>query len=128
MLLRIAADLVLVTHLLFIVFVVAGGSLVIRWPRLAWLHLPAAAWGAYVEIAARICPLTYLENALRVRAGQAGYEGSFIEQYIVPIIYPTGLTRSLQWWLAGLVITVNLLVYGYVLLRRRKARINGVGS
>ena len=128
MLSRIAADLVLITHLMFIVFVVAGGLLVIRWPRLAWLHLPAAAWGAYVEIAARICPLTYLENSLRVRAGQAGYDGSFIEQYVLPIIYPAGLTRSLQWWLAGLVITVNVLVYGYVLLRRRKARINGVGS
>ena len=128
MLSRIAADLVLITHLLFIAFVVAGGLLVIRWPRLAWLHLPAAAWGAYIEIAARICPLTYLENWLRVRAGQAGYDGSFIEHYVLPIIYPAGLTRSLQWWLAGLVITVNVLVYGYVLLRRRKARINGLGS
>ena len=128
MVLRIAADLVLLTHLAFIVFVVAGGVLVLRWPRVAWLHLPAAAWGAYVEITARVCPLTYLENALRLEAGMAGYDESFIEHYVLPVIYPAGLTRSLQWWLAGLVVAVNLVVYAYVLLRRRKARINGVGS
>jgi hypothetical protein len=124
MLYRIAADLVLVTHLAFILFVVLGALLVLRIPKVAWLHLPAAFWGAYVEIAGRICPLTYLENRLRIRAGQEGLHDSFIEHYLLPVIYPSGLTSSVQLWLAILVITVNVLLYGWILLRRRKTRIN----
>lgn len=125
MIFRITADLTLLIHLAFIVFVVAGGLLVIRYRRLAWLHLPAAAWGAWVEIAGRICPLTYLENKLRLLAGQEGYGESFIEHYLIPVIYPGGLTRSVQLSLAAVVVFVNLLLYGYLLLRARKTRING---
>ncbi len=120
---RLAADAVLAVHLAFIVFVVAGGLLLFRWPKLAWLHLPAAAWGAWIEIAGRICPLTTIENRLRRAAGAAGYDESFIEHYIVPVIYPSGLTRGLQIALAAVVIIVNLLVYAAFLYRRRKMRI-----
>ena len=124
MAIRLAADVVLVIHFAFIAFVVAGGILVARWPGLAWAHLPAAAWGAYVEIAGRICPLTYLENRLRVRAGEAGYSESFIEHYLLPIIYPGGLTRTMQMTLATIVIVINVAIYSYLLLRRRKRRNN----
>jgi len=120
---RFIADLTLLVHLAFIVFVVAGAVVVLRYPRLAWLHLPAATWGAYIEIAGRVCPLTYLENHLRLAAGQQGYADSFIEHYLVPLIYPAGLTHDLQLWLAAIVIVVNVLLYGYLLLRRRKTRI-----
>jgi hypothetical protein len=121
---RLAADVVLVTHFAFIAFVVAGGILVVRLPGLAWVHLPAAAWGAYVEIAGRICPLTYLENRLRVRAGESGYSESFIEHYLLPVIYPGGLTRGMQLTLATIVIAINVGIYSYLLLRRRKRRNN----
>ena len=121
---RLAADVVLVIHFAFIAFVVAGGILVARWPRLAWGHLPAAAWGAYVEIAGRICPLTYLENRLRMDAGEAGYSESFIEHYLLPVIYPGGLTRTMQLILATIVIVINVGIYSYLLLRRRKRRNN----
>ena len=84
------ADATLVLHLLFIAFIVLGGILVARWPRLAWAHLPAAAWGVLIELGGWICPLTPLENWLRLRAGQRGYAGSFVEQYLLPIIYPDG--------------------------------------
>lgn len=124
MLARVAADLTLAFHLGFILFVVLGAILVIRWPKLVWLHVPAAVWGAYVEIAGKICPLTTLENAFRRAAGEAGYDESFIEHYLLPIIYPAGLTRSTQLVLAAAVIFVNLVLYGYLLLRRRKTRIN----
>lgn len=122
---RIAADLTLLVHFAFIVFVVAGAVLVIRWPRLSWLHVPAAVWGAWVEIAGRICPLTTLENRFRWQAGQEGYHESFLEHYLFPLIYPEGLTRGMQFGLAAAVIVINLLLYGYLLLRRRKTRING---
>lgn len=124
MLHRLAADLVLIIHLAFIVFVVAGAALVYRYRHLAWLHLPAAAWGAWAEIAGKICPLTTLENCLRLRAGQEGYQDSFIEHYLIPVIYPSGLTRSVQMWLAAAVIASNLLLYAGLLLRARKTRIN----
>ena len=120
---RVSADLVLVVHLGFIVFVVAGAAMVVRHGWIAWVHLPAAAWGAYVEIAGRICPLTMLENILRVKAGQAGYEDSFIEHYLLPVIYPGTLTRSVQVSIAAVVIVVNIVLYGWILLRRRKTRI-----
>lgn len=124
MLNRFAADAVLVLHLAFILFVVAGAVLVIRWPRIAWLHLPSAAWGTFVEVTGRICPLTTLENSLRRQAGLEGYPESFVEHYLVPIIYPAGLTRDIQWWLAGVVVITNMVCYGYILRRRRKTRIN----
>ena len=121
---RFAADSVLVLHLAFILFVVAGALFVMRWPRVAWLHLPAAAWGTFVEVTGRICPLTTLENHLRRTAGLEGYADSFVEHYLVPVIYPAGLTRDTQWWLAGVVVTVNVFLYIHILLRRRKTRIN----
>ena len=118
---RAFADLVLVVHLAFVLFVVLGGLLVLRRPKLAWLHLPAAAWGALIEFAGWICPLTPLEQRLRVLAGQAGYQGGFIEHYVTAWLYPAGLTRPVQYALGALVIVVNLAVYAR-LLRRRAPR------
>jgi len=112
------ADIVLTVHLLFIVFVVVGGLLVFKWPRMAWLHLPAAAWGVLIEFAGWICPLTPLENHLRRLARQSGIEGGFIEHYLVPIIYPPGLTTQWQWILGTFVLVLNLLIYGIFLYRR----------
>jgi hypothetical protein len=116
---RILADLVVGVHALFVVFVVAGGLLALRWPWVVAAHLPAAAWGAMIELQGWICPLTPLEKSLRAAAGQAGYPGGFIEHYVLPVLYPAGLTRGVQLGLASLVIAVNLLVYGMVLQRRR---------
>ncbi len=124
MLYRLGADLVLVTHLAFIVVVVAGGLVVYRYAWFAWIHIPAASWGAFVELTGRICPLTTLENFLRIRAGQEGYVNSFIEQYILPVIYPAGLTRNVQFFLAGLVVVVNVIIYATILLRKRAAHNN----
>jgi hypothetical protein len=115
------ADLVVLVHLAFIVFVVAGGLTVLWRRRMAWLHLPAAAWGVFIEVSGGICPLTPLEQHLRDRAGQAGYEGGFVEHYVVALIYPEALTRELQLVLAGLVLVVNVAVYAYVLTRLKKA-------
>ena len=115
---RILADAVLVLHFAFIAFVVLGGLLVLRWPRLAWLHLPAAAWGAGIAFIGGICPLTPLENRLRMLGGESAYGGGFIEQYLTALIYPAGLTRGVQAALGALVVVVNLWVY-LRLLRRR---------
>ena len=112
------ADCVIVIHLLFIVFVVAGGLIVLRKPHLAWVHVPAAVWGAVVEFSGWICPLTPLENYLRLLGGGASYSGDFIERYIVPLIYPAGLTAATQSVLGGVVIAINLTVYGFLLFRR----------
>jgi Protein of Unknown function (DUF2784) len=111
------ADAVLVLHLGFILFVMLGGLLVLRWPRIAWLHVPAVLWGIYVELSGRLCPLTPLENSLREAAGQAGYSGGFIEHYVTAVIYPDGLSRTIQMGLAAIVILVNGSVYG-LLVRR----------
>jgi hypothetical protein len=116
---RIAADLVLVAHFAFIILVVAGALVAFRFSWFAWIHIPAASWGAFVELTGRICPLTTLENFLRVHAGQEGYANSFVEQYIFPVIYPAGLTRQVQLLLAGLVVAVNVIIYAMILLRKR---------
>ncbi len=116
----VAADAVLVLHGLFIVFVVAGGVLVWRWPRLAWLHLPAVAWGAWVAWAGWICPLTPLENELRRAAGQAGYGGGFVEHYLLGLIYPEGLTRDVQIGIGVAVVLINLAVYARLLRRTKR--------
>jgi hypothetical protein len=102
-----------------VLFVVLGGLLVLRWPRAAWLHLPAALWGALIEFTGCICPLTPLEQRLRRAGGDATYSGGFIEHYIVPVLYPTGLTRTTQIVLGAFVIALNLAIYGWVLGRRR---------
>ncbi|MFJ4290361.1 DUF2784 domain-containing protein [Cupriavidus sp. NPDC089707] len=116
------ADLVVVVHGLFIVFVVAGGLLVLRWPRLAWVHVPAAVWGVLIEWVGGTCPLTPLENALRRAAGEAGYSGGFIERYLLPLIYPAGLTPAVQFWLGLVVLVVNVAVYVVWWRRRRHHR------
>ncbi|HEY0587170.1 MAG TPA: DUF2784 domain-containing protein [Pseudoduganella sp.] len=121
MLLRLAADAVLLLHLAFILFALCGAILALRWPRIVRLHLPAALWAAGIELTGAICPLTYLENDLRVRAGQQGYSGGFVEHYLLPLIYPAGLTPAVQYVLAGIVLAVNLVLYAW-LWRRRGAR------
>ncbi len=93
-----------------------------RWPRLAWIHVPAVAWGALIEFAGWICPLTPLENYLRARSGSSTYQGEFIAHYILPLLYPTDLTRQHQFWLGGLVLVVNILVYRQLSLRRLSRR------
>ena len=119
MIYRALADLILALHLAFVLFVVLGGLLVMRWPRMAWLHLPAAIWGVVIEYTGWICPLTPLENSSRARGGEAGYSGGFIEHYIEPLLYPAGLTRSTQVVLGSLVLVLNLTAYGIALSRRR---------
>lgn len=111
MLYRIAADGLVLFHLLFILFVLFGGLLVLKWRRLIWWHLPAAAWGVSVEVLHLMCPLTEWENRLRHAAGQTGYGGGFIEHYLWPVIYPAGLTPAIQLGLACVVLAVNGLVY-----------------
>jgi hypothetical protein len=118
---RIAADAVLVLHLGFIVFALLGAALAVRWRWLPFVHLPAAAWGVFIELTGRICPLTDLENHFRLRAGQAGYSESFIEHYLLAVIYPSGLTREVQFVLAGVVVVVNAGIYTWLLLRARSA-------
>lgn len=118
---RLLADATVVAHLAFVLFVVGGGLLVLRWPRLAWLHLPAAIWGAFIEFAGWICPLTPLENWLRRRGGEQGYDVSFVEHYLIPVLYPEALSREMQWMLGSLVLVINLTVYALVF--RRHARI-----
>jgi hypothetical protein len=114
------ADLLLLAHGTFVLFVVAGGLLVLRWPGVAWLHLPAALWGAGIEFTGRICPLTPLENAWRRAAGETSYQGGFIEHYVTAALYPSGLTRTIQLALGVLVVTLNGWVY-WTLWRRRRA-------
>ena len=122
MLLLLLADLVVILHLSFVLFVVFGGLLVLRWPRLAWVHLPAAAWGAAVEFAGWICPLTPLEQWLRVEGGGLGYGSDFIERYVLPVLYPAGLTHNVQLVLGIVVVVINAAVYGWVWrLKRRGA-------
>ena len=123
MLYRVLADLVLVTHFVFIAFVVAGGFVAVRWPRLAWAHVPCFVWGALIEFAGWICPLTPLEVRLRIASGQAGYSGGFIERYLLPVIYPGALTREIQIWLGVSVLALNVLAYAWLVRRlRRRAR------
>lgn len=115
---RALADAVIAIHFAFLAFVVAGGLLARRWRWMAAPHLLAAAWGVYVEIADGVCPLTRLENRFSRRAGRAGYDGSFIEHHLMPVLYPDGLTRPVQWGLAGFVVGFNGAVYAWP--RKRK--------
>ena len=117
---RIAADLVVVLHAAFVLFVVFGGLLALRWPAAAWLHLPAAAWGALIEFTGWICPLTPLENALRLRAGDETYAGDFVARYLLAALYPEGLSRDIQLALGAAVVIVNAAVYAIVLRRARE--------
>jgi hypothetical protein len=117
---RLLADAVLIVHLAFIVFVALGGLLVLHWPRLVWLHLPAIAWGAWIEFSGWICPLTPLEVGLRARGGEATYTGGFIEHYITRLIYPEGLDRRHQIVLGVFVLLLNAGIYAWLLWRRRR--------
>ena len=121
MLLSLLADLVLAVHATFLLFVVLGGLLVLWKPRIAWVHIPCAMWGAWVELVGWICPLTPLEVDLRIRAGEVGYGGGFIERYVTAVLYPQGLTREIQIGLGIAVIAVNIIVYIIVI---KKARTN----
>ena len=114
MLYRFLADCLVLVHLAFVVFVVAGGLLVLWRPSLRWIHLPAAVWGALIEFTGWICPLTPWEQALRAQAGQVGYPTGFIEHYILPVLYPQGLTPGVQTALSFLVIGVNVTIYAFV--------------
>lgn len=118
MLYRILADLVVLAHLGFIGFVVFGGLLALRWRWMPWLHLPAVTWGIFIELTGRICPLTPLENALRRAGGLAEYSQSFIERYVVPVVYPAELTRELQLTMGLALIGLNALIYAYLAWRR----------
>ena len=119
---RLLADLLVATHLAFAVFVICGGFLAWKWRWAVLAHLPALAWGLWVETSGQICPLTPLENHLRHLAGEAGYAGGFLEHYVVPLLYPPGLTRADQWVLAALLLAINLLAYGALLRPRRHLR------
>ena len=114
------ADGVLVLHFIFIAFVLGGGLLVLRWPRLAWLHVPAVVWGATVEMQGWICPLTPLENHFRALAGAAPYAGDFIQRYCLPLIYPAGLTPQIQILLGILVLLLNGVIYALLIRRHRR--------
>jgi hypothetical protein len=117
---RLGADAVLLLHLAFIIFVLLGGLLV-AWKRgFLLLHLPAIAWGLFVELSGRPCPLTHWENLLRRLAGSAGYEAGFIEHYLLPLIYPAWLSVPVQYLLAAIVVVVNALIYGGLVWRRRQ--------
>lgn len=117
MLYRFTADLLVLLHLFFILFVVAGGFAAFKWPWMAFLHLPTAIWGALIEYRNWVCPLTPLENRLRQLAGDDGYNEGFIEHYILPLVYPPGLTRDVQMTLGTIVVVINLLVYGTLIYR-----------
>ena len=119
---RLLADTVLIVHLGFVLFAVFGGLMAFRWPKVIWLHLPALIWGAFVEFSGRICPLTPLENWLRVQGGESGYEASFIEQYLLPVLYPASLTASTQVVLGTLLVLTNLAIYGLLLRHWRRGK------
>ena len=116
------ADLLVVFHFAFIVFVVLGGFLVLKWRRIAILHIPCVMWGALIELKGWICPLTPIENHFREAAGAAGYTRGFIDHYVMPLVYPEGLTREMQIAFGIVVISVNLFVYGLVLVNRSKRK------
>lgn len=118
----LAADLVVLAHFGFILFVALGGFLALRWRKIAWVHFPCVSWGVLIEWFGWLCPLTPLEYRLRKLAGEAGYTGGFIDHYIVPLVYPAGLTRKVQIGLGVLVLLINLLVYGRVLRVQHRRR------
>ena len=119
MIFRVLADLVLTLHFAFVFFVILGGLLALRWPKVAWVHIPVALYGAFIEFAGFVCPLTPLENTLRHRGGEAGYRGDFIDHYITAAIYPQGLTRNTQFVLGAAVLLLNAAVYTVWWRRRR---------
>jgi hypothetical protein len=122
MLYRIGADAVVIFHFCFVAFVVTGGLIVLRWRRVMWAHLPAVAWGVFVEFSHRICPLTPLENHLRELGGQSAYQGGFVDHYIMPVLYPEGLTERTQVILGSLILVINVICYAAIVYRWRASR------
>jgi len=122
MLYGILADIVVLIHLFFVLFAVLGAVMIIwrRW--VVWLHLPAVIWAIWIELTGGICPLTPLENWLRRRAGQGGYPGDFVEHYLLPVLYPVGLTRDIQILLGLVVISINATLYGYLFFHHRRRK------
>ncbi len=118
---RFLADVIVVAHFAFLLFVVTGGAFALRWPRLAWVHLPAALWGILIEFTGWICPLTPFEVALRQRGGEAAYTGGFIAHYVMGVLYPDGLTRGTQVVLGLLVLGLNGALYAVLLARTRRS-------
>jgi len=116
---RILADVVVSVHFFFIVFVLLGGLLAFRWHWIPWLHIPAVAWGGFIEITGRICPLTPLENSLRRAGGLTDYSQSFIERYVVPVVYPEELAREFQVVMGSALIALNILIYAFLVWHRR---------
>jgi Protein of Unknown function (DUF2784) len=117
---QLLADLLVLGHLTFVGFAVLGGLLALRWRRVVWIHLGAVIWAATIEFSGWICPLTPLEIWLRQRAGEAGYRSDFVAHYLLPVLYPEGLTRGVQIMLGVFVLVVNLAVYGWILRRNMK--------
>lgn len=114
------ADVVVVIHFVFVLFSVLGALLVIWWHRILYLHLPAAGWAAWIEFSGRICPLTPLENWLRFKSGGSGYSGDFVGHYLLSMLYPAGLTRNVQFVLGGIVVGLNIIIYGYILFATKR--------
>ena len=119
---RLLADLIVIVHFAFLLFVVAGGVVTLRWPKVAWVHLPAALWGALIELFGWACPLTPLEVELRHRGGEAAYTGGFVAHYVMSVLYPEGLTRAIQVALGVLVLAFNGVLYAVWAARARRAR------
>jgi hypothetical protein len=119
---HLLADTVVIVHLAFIVFTIAGGILIIWWRKVIWIHIPAVIWAAWIEFSGGICPLTYLENWLLGQSGSGGYHGDFTASYILPVVYPANLTRKIQITMAIIVIFVNLLVYGYIYMKKERKK------
>lgn len=115
----ILADCIVVLHFLFIIFVITGGLSALKWRKIIWLHLPAAVWGALIEFTGWICPLTIMENDFRIKGNSLGYTGGFIQHYLIPVIYPTGLTHEIQIILGSVVVSLNLLVYWFIIRKWR---------
>ncbi|HKJ17066.1 MAG TPA: DUF2784 domain-containing protein [Xanthomonadales bacterium] len=125
MLYKLAADSIVLIHFGFIIFVVLGGLLVLSWPKIAWVHIPAAAWGVWIELSHGVCPITPLEQSLRDRAGATNYEGSFINQYIVPIIYPPDFSPQTAQVFGFALMVFTMTVYSVAIYRKRRPRVAG---
>ena len=121
MIYQLLATTVALTHVAFVLFVILGGLLVPRWPRIVWVHVPAAMWGVILEVVDLGCPLTPVENWLRAKAGDAGYAGGFIDHYLLPVLYPAPLTRTVQLALGGFVLVVNVLIYWKLVVPRARS-------
>lgn len=119
---RFLADFVVVIHLVFVIFVVMGSITTIWWRWVLWIHVPAVLWAVWIEISSGICPLTPLENWLRLKTGRGGYQGDFVENYFLPVLYPAGLTRNMQILLGALVIFINVALYGYIFFQHKSKK------